>query len=99
MNGKYIIYPENRFMTVKQIEMAYSDAVANNEAENGFTELNDKISALEDAGLFTFTCDGESANHEEQRQMADMEREYAEFEEMGWLDAMNADPRNIFEEP
>jgi hypothetical protein len=51
-----IAYPENGYRSEADIRVYYSDAVANGEAEGGFTELPDQMAALEDAGLVTFAC-------------------------------------------
>lgn len=48
-----LIYPDKRVVSAATIESWYADAVADQSVVSHFTELDDMIWALEDAGFIT----------------------------------------------
>jgi hypothetical protein len=56
MSGFYIVYPEKRWVTAKQIHTWFEDALDNGEIADEYTAAKtavERAKALDDAGLLT----------------------------------------------
>ncbi len=74
-DGRWIIYPETRFVSADTLRMWYSDGLANGEVITGATTLDEMCAALADAGFVTF---GNSPRGDRDMERDYRERQYAE---------------------
>lgn len=76
---KYIIWPERRWVTEEEINMAYSDSVVNGDIAKEYLNAKDfqtKCNALDDAGILTFG-DPDKGGHFDDSEWPDPEPYYS----------------------